>query len=190
MSSGEPTDRDLVLQIRNGDTVAFDTLVVRYYQPLLNMVARYVDSIDIADDVLQEMFIRLWDRRSSWTIPDSVREYLYSSARNTALNAIRGGQRRKRAEERAIDSAAHDGSYDPYAEIESDEFAAAVWSAVDELPKRGKEVYTLAYQHGLTYQEIARILGVSLPTVKTHMARALVSLQRKLRRFVAVSLLM
>jgi len=190
MSSGEPTDRDLALQIRNGDAIAFDTLVVRYYQPLLNMVVRYVDSIDVADDVLQEMFVRLWERRSSWTIPDSVREYLYSSARNTALNTIRGSQRRKRAEGKAVEPAADSGAEDSSATIENNEFVAAVWSAVDELPERGREVYTLAYQHGLTYGEIARILGVSLPTVKTHMARALVALQRKLRRFLTVSLVL
>ena len=60
-----PTDHELAEGICNGDTRAFDALVIRYYQPLVNMVLRYVKSPDVAEDVLQDVFVKLWERRET-----------------------------------------------------------------------------------------------------------------------------
>lgn len=185
--SGIPTDHELAQGICDSDTRAFDALVVRYYQPLVNMVIRYVGSPDAAEDVLQDVFTRLWEKRSIWEIPDSVKAYLYVASRNAALDSLRRSQTRSRLEESGgAEELGNKHVTNPAEELEFKEFAEALEHAVSELPERGREVYILSYRQGLSYREIAEILGVSVSTVKTHIARAIISLEQKLTRFLAI----
>ncbi len=186
MRDTAPTDHDLATSVKLGDSQALNTLVVRYYQPLLNFVVRYVHSLDVAEDVLQDVFIRLWERRATWEIPDSVRAYLYTMSRHAALDLIRRASARERYESTSADESDPVAPSTPSEALEQEEFAEAVRHAVAELPDRGREIYVLAHQHGLSYREIADTLGISVPTVKTHMGRSIVALERRLRRFLAV----
>ncbi len=189
MPSDERSDDTLLRLMCAGDTVALDGLVLRFYKPLRHFILPIVKDADTADDVLQDLFVRLWNQRGTLVLPRSVRAYLYAAARNSALNAWRRQANRTRFEH----SVAWQDIGEPHAQdvsqdLERKEFQQAVDMVVATLPDRAREVYLLSQQHGLTYREIAETLGIALPTVKTHMARSIATLERKLRRFLVLTL--
>lgn len=184
------TDDEVLRRLREGELRALDALMERYYQPLLNFVVGYVDSPDAADDVLQELFIWVWERRAAIDPPSTLQAYLYAAARNAALNAKARQQTRERyesqraAEGDAFEYVAPQGS----GRLERAELLQAVQRAVMALSPRSREVYVLGMKYGLTYREIAATLGISIPTAQTHMTRALRALEVALRPFLALAL--
>lgn len=191
MTSDRPTIRfedDLVLvkQVSMGNEAALDTLIGRYYQPLVNFLLQYTSSQDSAEDVIQELFVRLWERRTTWRISGTVKSYLYTSARNSALNFLKSSSIRHRNEQVAsplVETEAASG-IGAQEQLELDELQAAVDAAVSSLPDRCREVFLLSRDHGLSYSEIAETLGLAQSTVRNQLARALSLLEQRLMPFL------
>lgn len=184
-------DRAWIAQLRADDERGLTALIGRYYVPLVNFVLRYVETVDAAEDVLQELFVRLWERRAEQEIHGTVRAYLYTAARNSALHAVARRQARGRAE---LSYATHVGddesSFDIALDVEQRDLAEIVRAAVAVLPERCREIFILSREHGLSYSEVAQTLGVSVSTVKTQMGRAIVALDAKLAPFALGALLL
>ena len=183
------SDDEIVRRLRADDAHALDLLIARFYRPLLNFVLGYVDGIDAAEDVLQDLFIWIWERRRTLQPATTLQAYLYTASRNGALNAKTRQASRSRRE--VITSA---GAV-PVAPIGSDrieeaELNRAVARALTTMSARSREVYTLGMRHGLTYREIAATLGISIPTAQTHMIRALKALETALGPFLLVAVLL
>jgi len=182
-------DAALVDAMRQGDERALDTLVARYYLLLVAFVSRYVASVDASEDVVQELFIRLWRRRDVLHVRGTVRTYLFSAARNAARDAIDSGTARARAEARAVDAADESiGISLPDRDVEDADFLAMVASVTEQLPERCRDVYLLARDQGLSYGEIAGVLGIAPSTVRTQMGRALAFLERRIGPLLALVL--
>jgi len=180
-------DDQLLDRLRSGDERALDALIARYHSPLNHLVRRYVGSGDAADDVLQDVFVRIWRTRHTLVLHGSLRSYLYAAARNAAVNAVTSETARRRRE--ALVSESDALAVEPIADaVEQAELEIAVRRALDDLPERCREVFLLCRQHGLSYPEVASALGVSLSTVKTQMGRAMAALARRLTPFLAVVL--
>jgi RNA polymerase sigma-19 factor, ECF subfamily len=187
--SVRPVDRDAVAhaddvawlaRIRTGDTHAFELLFRRYAEPLYDFAHGYVGSRDAAEEIVQELFVALWERRHQWEVRGSVATYLYRATRNGALNAVRD-RRRGIAFRAAL--AGEPRREPPGVEqaIAAEELAVAVARVVDRLPDRCREVFRLNRHHHLTYAEVAQVLDLSVKTVEIHMARALRELRARLR---------
>jgi RNA polymerase sigma-70 factor (ECF subfamily) len=159
----------------------------RYYRPLAEFVMSYVASSDAADDILQELFIKLWDRRETLIPTGSVRSYLYTAVRNAALNAEASSRARGRAEAGAADLA-EETIPGGDREFDATELTTACAQAVDRLPPRCRDVFLLARDHNLSYAEIANTLGVAPSTVRNQMAKALSIVERRLAPFLALLL--
>jgi RNA polymerase sigma-70 factor (ECF subfamily) len=180
----EARDRAWAVRIRTGDTAAFEALFYAYFQPLCDFVSTYVEAADAAEELVQDLFCKLWDQRYEWEISGSVKSYLYKSARNRAFNYLR----RRRVEEAfQARQAVLQGSIDegkahvlPDDQVEANELGRALENAVAQLPPRCREVFTLHRDQQLTYSEIAHVLEISVKTVEIHMARALVALRQRL----------
>jgi len=185
------TDETIVHGLRTRDARALDALVLRFYHPLVVFIAGYVGGIDAAEDVLQELFLRVWEHGRDIDPATSLRAYLYTGARNAALNAVRERAVRTRREAASLTREGDFSEWFDFAkDIEDAELRDAVRAATASLSERGREVYLLSFQHGLSYRDIAATLGLSVATVQTHMARAIVILGRKLRPFLALALLL
>jgi RNA polymerase sigma-70 factor, ECF subfamily len=172
------SDRELLDRIRRGDQAAFEELFRTHYAALVGFAEGMVRRRDVAEEVVQEVLLNLWRRRETLQLEDSLRAYLYQSARNRALNHLRHERVVRDAAPRIVgeDSVAAAGA----AALEEAEIAAAVRQAVSELPERCREVFELSRTEGLRYAEIARVLGISVKTVETQMGRALKALRVKL----------
>jgi len=177
-------DSEWVERIRAGDTAAFFELYRAHHDALCRYVYRYVHSRPTAEDLVHDVFLRLWMQREGWKVRESVRSYLYASARSRALDHLkherveaRGAEAVLRAEEQRQEwetpSLAEQG-------ILSEELAAAIQRAVDELPPRPREVLMLRWQRHLGNAQIAEELGIAVKTVEMHMARAIEGLRERL----------
>lgn len=172
-------------KIREGDKTAFKKLFEEYYPKLYWFVNRYLMSKEIADDIVKELFIELWQRKDRFIIQSSLNAYLYASARNRAFNYIRSKQSKEKYltirsiedEELTIITSP---AKNPSEVLEQKELSEAVQSAVELLPGRTKLVFTLHRDDGLTYAEIAQVLDISAKTVENQMARAFKILRSRL----------
>jgi RNA polymerase sigma-70 factor (ECF subfamily) len=170
---------ELLSALRGGDRGAFETLFRSWYSRLADYAFRVCGSRDGAEDVVQDVFIAVWQRRDSLPDAGKIPSYLHRAVRNRALNQIRD----RKTADRAFEQAASDPDESPHADAEvlERELGEAIEQALAELPPRTREVFQLSRQQGLTYQQIAQTLEISVKTVETLMGRGLRALRDKLR---------
>lgn len=170
-------------RIRSGDPEAFRALLEETWTPLVRYVEGRAGSLDTAQDIAQEAFVRLWERRERWS-GGSPRAVLFRIARNEALDRERKRDVRHRlSDEVAARSARRPPS--PAEELEADELRRAIVLAVGDLPERRREVFELVRYRGLTYAEVAEVTGLSSQTVANHVSLALQDLRTRLAHFAA-----
>jgi len=179
-------DAELLARTRTGDPAAFEALFHAYYDPLCRLVDRYVRSAETAEEVVQSLFLRLWEQRETWTVRDTVRVYLYSAARRRALDHLKHERVTRRFREAAIADPSlvgNDASAPSVVErLETADRVRRVRDAIDGLPDRYRAVLVLRTEHHLTVPDIARILGIPIKTAETRAARALKLLRAALSR--------
>jgi len=144
--------------------------------------ARLLRSSDRAVDVVQDVFAQLWEQRTTLSIRDTLRGYLYTTVRHRALSALRHDQVVLRAHGEVEDPLAWSGKViapgpDPLIDQER---LRALRNALTALPQRGREVVVLRWFHALSHAEVAATLGISKETVHVHLTRAMASLRRAL----------
>lgn len=165
------------------DAATFPVLLERYWDPLSRYAERMLGDADAADDIVQEAFTRLWERRERWTPTGSIRSYVYRLVRNLVIDDVRSRQRRlKLLRSRHAEITSH--SRQSVGESESEALAAAVEAAIQALPERRREVFMLAHLHDLSYKQIAEIMGISPNTASNHMTLAMQDLRAALAAFL------
>jgi len=176
--SAEAVERALVDRIRAGDMDAFETLYRSYWQRLYAFAFRYVRSKPDAEDVTQEVFLRIWRGRADWLPAGAVSNYLYLAVRNAARDRLaraavarRGWWRLEQAET----------TQEFQCDLESRELAAAVERALAALPPKRAALCRLRLIDGLSYAEIADRLGIGTKTVETQLARGLKTVREQIR---------
>ena len=168
-----------VERIRSGDEAAFEALFRAFAPGLCVLVTRYVDSGAVAEELVQELFLDLWRRRSELVVETALSGYLYTAARHRALNHLK---RENRFTRWCADASQHREEADPTAPDESALLdALELQDAIQHLPARCRLIFSLNRHQEMTYAEIAQSLGLSIKTVETQMGRALRSLRERLR---------
>ena len=176
----ETEDQVLFEKIRSGDIRAFETLFHRYYKHLCVYATSLIHEDDEAEEFVQDMFVRIWDKRFQLEIKSSVRNYLFRSVKNLCLNYI-SHNRIKSAYTRKVLSEA--GNMDDDESFFEPELAAKIEKCISELPEKRREIFRLSREAGLKYQEIAETLGISVKTVEVQMGLALKALRDKLKEY-------
>ena len=191
--SRQPQSREAVEQewfdrIRGGDERAFEALFRAYGGPLCEFALGYVKSSGAAQDLVQDLFVHLWENRETLGTPRSVQAYLYGAVRNRALNQMRRSRIELAFVMRTLRSGvAHDAAtrtITPEDDLHAREFADAVARAVEKLPPRCREAFTLTRDYHLSYAEAAQVLGITPKTVHIHIGRALALLREHLRTWL------
>ena len=172
------TDQALLEGVRVGSERSFEVLVKRFWPRLENFAKGLVGDGEQAKDVVQQVFIRVWDRGAFLPSSGSVAGYLYTITRNLALNARRDDRARTRREQIRAEHHLADGRpHQPDQLLDETLLQEEVSAAIADLPERRREVFTLARFHGLSHQEIADVLGISPQTVANQMSSALAQLR-------------
>jgi RNA polymerase sigma-70 factor (ECF subfamily) len=174
-------DRELLARLGGdeaGAREAFDAVFRRWYAPLVRAAEAVVRERAVAEELVQDVMLELWRRRTTLAADGTPQAYLFRSVRNRALNHLRHRQVARRGAERAAPPLAHDAGAP--AELVSQEMDRAVRGALDALTPRCREVFELSRTHGLRYADIARTLGVSVKAVEAQMGKALRTLREHL----------
>ncbi len=181
----EQSDHELVTTYLQGDESALPALVARHLKPVLNFVYRLVGNRADAEDITQETFFKAWKSLKKYNKDKSFKTWIFTIARNTAIDALR---KRKEVVFSQFDTDGGNVLIDtlPDPEPLPDELFARIGDAenidrvLKELSSAAREVIVLRYHEDLTFDEIGRILGKPLHTVKSQHRRALLALKKLL----------
>ena len=160
----------LLQKVKGGDEVAFRALFMRYADRFYLWVNKIVDRPDQAQDIVQEFFVKFWERRSTLSFDSaaSFQAYAYRSLFNMSLNHIRDNRKLQSGYDIILDIA-EDPNTDPGA---IEEFYRKMERSIEALPDRCKEIFKMAKIQRKSYEEIAAQLGISENTVKVQVSKA------------------
>lgn len=174
-------DNELYLRLKEGDERAFKTLFQKYYSAMCHFAHQFLKDHEMAEETVQDMFVRIWEKRSTLNIETSVKHYFFRSIRNQCLNQIQHQKIKKQYASRIIESS--------HQEIDPDQYYMEVnllqriEKSIDSLPAKRQEIFRLSREQGLKYKEIAEELNISIKTVEAQMGLALKHLRDELKEF-------
>lgn len=180
------SDEALLSRSLDGNTIAFDILVDRYYDRIYGYLLRFLKDTDVAEDLLQETFLRVWRKRADFKHIASFSTWIYTIAGNLARSEWR---RRKRwrmlrlgpaQKEDEPDFELPDTAHEPDRKVGERLAVEKLVAEVEKLPERYREVVVLRDMQGMTYEEIAGIVKVPVGTVKSRLNRGRLMLQDRL----------
>jgi RNA polymerase sigma-70 factor (ECF subfamily) len=174
---GASQDAELIRRLAADDAGALDALLERHWAAVYRYVERRSGSGEHAADVAQEVFCRLWERRSAWRPDGSVRGLLLRLARNMAVSEHRRQQARARATTGYAELYLERAAPMP---AERAELRGALEAAVAALSPRRREVFLLRMLDDLSYDEIAEVMGTTRQTVANQLSQALGALRETL----------
>ncbi len=169
------TDSQLVKQINQSDAQAFKNLYHKYASMLYAFLWRKTGNVDLAKDLVQEVFIRTWNNREKLNPDMKVKSYLYRIAGNLAIDHLRYKTLHPTA---AIED---NFSGRLYTINENFDVEPKIREAVNGLPETQRKIFYLSRFEGLKHKEIAELLGISIKTVESNMSKALKKLREVLR---------
>lgn len=140
-----------------------------YYKPLCLYAMHYLHDMYLVEDVVQDCFIELWERMNNEKTVSSVRAYLYMMVRNRCLDTLK---KDNQIDCNILPSDLAGIIQDEEAE-ERSLIEARLWTAIDSLPEKCREVFLLSKRDGLKYKEIADKLNISIKTAENHVAKAM-----------------
>jgi RNA polymerase sigma-70 factor (family 1) len=171
-------------KIRAGNEKAFEALFRHYYPQLCFYATQILKNPSAAEEIVQELFVRLWEKRKETEIEISLKNYLFRAAKNHCLNFIKHNQIRNEYSQKVL---AESEPYSAENEFESQtELFRKIEESISALPEKRQEIFRLSRQEGLKYREIAEKMNISIKTVETQMGLAIKILREKLRDFLVV----
>ena len=190
-------EANLVARVRGGDEAAFESLYLAHHDELWRFAYSYVRSLDVAEELVQDVFLSIWGTRATWEVHTRVRAWMYASVRHLALNYLRhervvtrtmGAGGHATSETEAFGSAQFEATtmgvppVDQQLALEAKEIDEAVVRAIAELPERRRIAMMLRWKHDMSSLEIARVLGTTPEAVRTLLTRARADLTALLDR--------
>lgn len=175
----ELDEQVLVSRLRSKDRSAFELVFNSNFNVLVNYAFRFLDTREEAEEVVQDVFVKFWDKCEELAPESSIKSYLYRSVHNTCLNQIKH-QKVKDAYKQHVINHMERSSEMQFEQSDPDRLRAEILSEIDNLPPRCSEIFKLSRLEGLKYQEIADHLEISVKTVEVQMGKALKVLREKL----------
>lgn len=167
------TDERLLRLMADGDKQAFTTLYRRYWEELYITAAKALRDKKEAADVVQDVFLSLWNRRNELNIQGSLSAYLHTSIRYKCIHYIEKNITRRDYLVQLAEISVTTTAPNAEMHLQTQEMLQTINKAVAKMPPKMQEVYMLSRQECLTYKEIADLLGISVETVKKHIQHAL-----------------
>jgi RNA polymerase sigma-70 factor (ECF subfamily) len=165
----QPTDEELFLAVKDDDYLSYNQLFTRFYRRLCLFVFDYTRDESASEDIVQELFLKLWIDRKRINIRETVSSYLYKFAKNAAFNYLRSEKNRQKVMERLpIDEVQpeNDG-------LDYEEFLVYLQVCIGKLPERSKLVFTMNRLEEMKLSEISEKLHVSVKTIKNQLWKSL-----------------
>lgn len=169
--------------LSNGNAGSFEALFKQYYSPLVVYASKYVPDIDVAREIVQDFFVKLYEKRHSLNIDISLKSYLYRSVYNCCLNYIN----HRNIQEKHLKSMEFEREEDDTLENEINtlELQQRIYEVIETLPSKCRRIFKMNRLEGLKNDEIAIALNLSKRTVETQISKALKILRSKLDGYIS-----
>lgn len=182
------TDEQLVAAYLRGNKGALNFLIKRYLTPIFNYALSFVKDEAAAEDIAQEVFVKVWKKIKKFDQRYKFKSWLYTIAKNTCLDYLKKNRTINFSELNLVDDnllfedLLKESSATPLAELELVQEAEVLNSAIGKLPEKYKTTVKLHYQDGYKFREIAAILTESIETIKSRNRRALAYLRNLIKK--------
>lgn len=178
---------ELLSLLVKGDETAFRRLYNQYNRPLYSFVVKYVHSSPLAEDLVQEVFIKIWENHKQLEHVRSFKAYLFTTARNHTLNSLKKAFRSETAASEIINTfcSLRNGTED---HLLDKEYLSFLNKILNSLPPRSREIFCLCREQKKTYEEVAQTMGISRNAVKNHMVFSMKVLRTSAEKELGISL--
>ncbi len=191
----ENIEKRILTELKYGSKKAFEYIFKTYFEQLCRYAQEILKDSDQAEDVVESLFVRIWEDRKKINVHTSIRSYLYRSTYNASLNVLR----KKRSENKYRDfflhhadfSKTHDygsSSY-PLSGIIENELEEKIDKVIDNLPPQCKKIFLMSRVEDLPHKEIAEKLDISINTVKSQIMNALKKIQVAMKEIIITLLI-
>lgn len=173
----------LIEQLKNGDKHAIEIIFKTYYQPLCGYANKILADIDCAEEIVQEIFFQLWQKREDLPEIASFKSYIYRSVHNACLNFIK----HKKIEQKHTDHILYvqENAKEDFVDLaETNQLQDKIRQAIDKLPTERKKIFLMIRYDDLKYSEVAEKLGISIKTVENQMGSALKLMRQELKEYL------
>lgn len=172
-------DKHLIIErIKQSDKSAFNELFIHYYNKLCRFAYVILHCEHTAEEVVQDTFVKLWEKRKSISISGNLDSYLFISVRNASLNSVKYANNRKN--NLASDELMKEAENEPF---NQEIFLKRLHIALEKLPEQCRIIYFLKNMEGLTQDEIAQYLNLSPKTIESQLKIAILKLREMLYRY-------
>ncbi|ELR72719.1 RNA polymerase ECF-type sigma factor [Fulvivirga imtechensis AK7] len=180
---------NIAQQIRFGDEQAFEQVFRANYAGMCGYAMKYIEEIEQAEEVVQEVFLNYWDKRATLDVTGSLEAYLYRAVRNSCLNYLKHQKvkRQYALVQTEVLKAEENQSQDKVIELELQQ---RIDDCIAQLPPERRKIFKLSREEGLKYKEIADELGLSVKTVEAQMGKALKFLREHLMEYLPVLIML
>jgi RNA polymerase sigma-70 factor (ECF subfamily) len=173
-------DNTTIAKLAQGDHEAFRSIFMHYFPKLKFFIARLVKSEAVAEELAQELFVKLWEKREILTMVQSFNAYLYRTAKNSALNYL-DHQYVERKHARYV----NESSEQPSDELlQAKEMELLIRLTVEKMPEQRKKIFKMSRTACLKNEEIAQKLNISKKTVENHLTLALKEIRQLFSMFL------
>lgn len=174
-------DKQILEAIKRDDHGAYEKVFREYYRPLTAYAFRFLNNLADAESMVQDVFLRLWQKRREIMITSSLEHYLFRAVKNHCINYIEHEKIKSGYQEMVIRNEADRSEYSEF--FLEFGLMKKIEAAIAALPQKRQEIFRLAREEGLKYREIADRLDISVKTVETQMTLALKQLRESLKAF-------
>jgi len=179
---------DIILKLKKEDKSALDELFGYYYTRLYHFSKSILKIENDIDDILQEVFVKIWLNRHKIGNPETFNAYIFTITKNEVLHLIRNNLRDQSFRDNLfIHSVAEE--YQMQSQLEFDEIKAGIERIVANLPEKRQQVFVLSRTEGLSNKEIALQLNISEKTVEDHITHAIKQIKNAMKEMGIISLL-
>lgn len=178
-------EKKLIEGINSGDKLVFEEVYREYYIPLCYYCLRYVETLEDSEEIVQDLFVKIWERRTELEINTSIKAYLYRSVQNYALNFLS----KKKTQDRYLmihSRQIHDDFDSDNNELIEEELRLLLKHAILKLPEKRRRIFELSRFDGMKYSSIAEKLSISVKTVESQMTKALKYLRIVLKDYTPI----
>lgn len=174
-------EKQLFEELCNNNEKAFEKLFHTYYGHLCVFASQILLDNQSAEEIVQDFFVKIWEKRHQLSIDSSVKNYFYRSVKNLCLNFIQHNKTKLRHAQTVLSEAkSNQQKDDGFFEID---LAYKIEESIQSLPKKRQEIFRMSREEGLKYREIAEKLNISIKTVETQISFALSTLRDKLKKY-------
>lgn len=173
------SDLELLEFLKDGNEDAFSEIYHRYWKNVYKIAFKYTKSNELAEDIVQDIFLKVWNNRNHFIHVKEFKYYLFVMARNQVITTLRNNIFNIDIE---IKQDIKEETLVPEQQLSFKEAMGIFKRAIESLPPQQKLAYQLSRDSGLKYEEIARRMGISISTVRIHISKAVQSIRKYLKK--------